>query len=148
MDTETAPRRPEPFAPAVPPRLMVVDDSAEARAIADYFVARGYEVQVATDGVQALAQTIMHGVDVIIMNASLPGLEGYEAAAILRKIHPDIQILLTMAAEVETRPREQQRTERFRCFPKPLDLAELAGVIEGAATGRAPDPERSAEDAG
>jgi len=143
MDTDTASGRSHLITDGAHSRLMVVDDAADSRtAIADYFLARGYEVILATDGVQALAQTITRGVDVIIMSATLPGLEGYEAAAILRKINPRVQIILTAGAEVEGRPRESQRTERFRCFPKPLNLEEVAGAIEHRAAGSGPEAER------
>jgi two-component system capsular synthesis sensor histidine kinase RcsC len=143
MDAETASRRSHLVTDGAHPRLMVVDDAADSRtAIADYFLARGYEVLLATDGVQALAQTITRGVDVIIMSATLPGLEGYEAAAILRKIDPRVQIILTAGADVEGRPRESQRTERFRCFPKPLNLEEVAGAIQDRAAGSDPEAER------
>jgi CheY-like chemotaxis protein len=140
MNTHTAPRRSDPVMHGDRPRLMVVDDALESRqALTNYFVARGYEVSVATDGIQALAQSLTSAVDVVIMKATLPGLEGYEAAAILRKIAPRVQIILTMETGVEAHPREQQRTERFRCFPTPLNLAEIAGAVEGAWTGTAPD---------
>ncbi len=143
MDTETASRRSNLVANGENPLLMVADDAADSRAaIADYFLARGYEVILATDGVQALAQTIRRGVDVIIMSATLPGLEGYEAAAILRKINPRIQIILTAGADIEGRPRESQRTERFRCFPKPLNLEEIAGAIQERAAGSGLEAER------
>ena len=142
MDTETASRRSNLITNGEHPRLMVVDDAADSRtAIADYFLERGYEVSLATDGVQALAQSIRRGVDVIIMKATLPRLEGYEAAAILRKINPGIQIILTAGDDIEGRPRESQRTERFRCFPNPLNLEEIAGAIEGKASVSGPDAE-------
>ncbi len=115
-------------------RLMVVDDAEPARtAVARYFLARGYEVTVAPDAVGALARTLTHGVDVVIMKAALPGLAGTEAAAILRRISPRVQVILTMGPEAETPPAESQRVERFRCFPLPLDLEALALAIEGAA---------------
>lgn len=149
MNAHTAPPYSDPVTPGTRRRLMVVDDALESRQVlTDYFVARGYEVSVATDGVQALAKTLTSAVDVVIMKATLPGLEGYEAAAILRKIAPRVQIILTMAAGVETRPPERRRTERFRCFPTPLNLPEIAGAVEGAWAGTAPDPERDPEDLG
>ena len=146
MDANTAFRRSNLVTNRENPRLMVVDDAADSRtAIAEYFLARGYEVSLAADGIQALTQTITRGVDVIIMSATLPGLEGYEAAAILRRISPRVQIILTAGADVERRPRESQRTERFRCFPKPLNLAEIAGAIEASGAGCAPGMERVGE---
>jgi CheY-like chemotaxis protein len=139
MDTDVIFRESDLAPEGKNPRLMVADDAAESRtAIADYFLARGYEVILAMDGVQALAQTIRRGVDVIIMSATLPGLEGYEAAAILRKIDPRIQIILTAGADIEGRPRESRRTERFRCFPKPLNLEAIAGAIQARAAESGP----------
>ena len=149
MNTHTELWRSDPVTQGDRPRLMVVDDAEDSRrALADYFLARGYEVCVATDGIQALAQSLTSAVDVVIMKATLPGIEGYEAAAILRKITPKVHIILTMGADVEAHPRERQRTERFRCFPSPLNLAEIAGAVEGARAGLAPKLERDGEDAG
>ncbi|HWU36275.1 MAG TPA: response regulator [Candidatus Acidoferrum sp.] len=147
MDTAYRPSR--LIAKGENPRLMVADDAPDSRAaIADYFLARGYDVILAVDGVQALSQTIRREVDIIIMSATLPGLEGYEAAAILRKINPRIQIILTAGADIDGRPRESQRMERFRCFPKPLNLEEIAWAIEARATGSGPETERTQEGGG
>ena len=149
MDTDPAFRPSNQVAKGENPRLMVADEAADSRAaIADYFLARGYEVILAMDGVQALSQTIRREVDVIIMSATLPELEGYEAAAILRKINPRIQIILTAGADIEARPRESQRTERFRCFPKPLDLKEIAGAIETRTARSGLEAERRQEGGG
>lgn len=128
---------------------MIVDDAEASRtAIADYFLARGYEVIMASDGIRALAQTLTRGVDVIIMKATLPGLEGYEAAAILRKISPRVQIILTMEADGAGHPRECRRVESFRCFPQPLNLEEIALAIEGATPRHDPVGESNREGAG
>jgi CheY-like chemotaxis protein len=149
MHAHTAPRRSDPITQAGRPRLLVVNDAEDSRrALADFFLARGYEVSLAADGVQALSRSLTHGVDVVIMKATLPGLEGFEAAAILRKISPQVHVILTMEADVEGPPRERQRSERFRCFPTPLNLAEIAGAVEAAWAGEpVPDAEREAEGA-
>jgi CheY-like chemotaxis protein len=125
-----------------PPCLMVVDDSEASRtAIAEYFGARGWQVLMAGDAVDGLAQAITRRVDVVLMNATLPRLEGYEAAAILRKINPGVRVILLVEEALETRPRESRRMERFRFVPKPLDLPAIARAIEEEAG-------RSAEGAG
>jgi CheY-like chemotaxis protein len=130
-------------------RLMVVDAAEESRtAIARYFAERGWEVAVAARAVDALAQSLAHAVDVVIMNATLPGLEGYEAAAMLRKISPDVSIILTVGPDAEARPRESQRRERFRCFPKPLDLDAIARAVEETRAGTPEDSAGDEEDAG
>lgn len=115
------------------PRLLVVDPREESRRrVADYFRARGYDILLAADGVEALVRTILPGVDVVIMSATLPGLEGYEAAAIVRRIRPRTRIILTSGADLEARPREREHREVFPCFPVPLDLDSIAQAIESA----------------
>jgi DNA-binding NtrC family response regulator len=130
-------------------RLMVVDEAEDSRAaIARYFAARGWEVAVAARAVDALAQGLAHAVDVVIMNATLPGLEGYEAAAILRKISPGVSVILTVGPDADAHPRESQRRETFRCFPKPLDLDAIARAVEDARAGHPVDSAGDGEDAG
>lgn len=117
-------------------RLMVVDGAEESRrAVAEHFTSLGWEVVAVADGIQALAQTIAGHLDAIVMNATLPALEGYEAAAILRKINPGMPIILTLGSEAEEQPRESERKERFLCFPKPLDLDAIARAIQALRAG-------------
>lgn len=117
-------------------RILIVDAADATRsAIGDYFVARGFEVLRAADGVEAITRTLARPVDAVVMSLTLPGLEGYETAAILRQISPGVRIILTTEADVDARPRERRRTESFRCFPKPLDLEAIARAIGEAKAG-------------
>jgi CheY-like chemotaxis protein len=130
------------------PRLLVADHHEESRVrVAEYFRARGYEVVVATDGVEAIACAVTQGVDAVVMNATLPGLEGYEAAAIVRRLRPEAQIVLTTEGEFETRPQESERREVFRCFPAPFDLDSMARVIGHQRSGPDTETRGTQEDA-
>jgi CheY-like chemotaxis protein len=112
---------------------MVVDPAEESRTrLAAHFRALGYEVAMAADGVQALAQGLASGADVVIMSLALPGLDGYEVAAILSRVHPRIQIILTGDAGAEGSPRESEWSGCFRCFPKPLDVEAISRVLSEA----------------
>ncbi len=129
----------------VPRRLLVVDSAEESRrTLADYFTARGYEVLVAADGLDALVQAIRRSVGTVIMSASLPGLEGYEAAGILRKLIPGVRIILTVEPDAQRHRRASRRRERFRCFAKPLELGALAAELESG--GKVPALETDEED--
>lgn len=126
-------------------RLMVVDAGAETRrAVAEYFSARGWEVSAAAGGVEALTAAIAGEIDVVIMSATLGDLEGYETAAILRRISPRTRVVLTVGSEPPA-SRESLHTERFRCFPRPLDLEAVASAIEEPETGQGAGAQRDEE---
>jgi len=66
-------------------RVLVVDDEPQIlRALRINLSARGYEVRVAADGRQALAQAAEHPPDVVILDLGLPDLDGVEVIRGLR----------------------------------------------------------------
>jgi putative two-component system response regulator len=67
-------------------RILVVDDDAEVRrAHARIVVALGYEVETASDGIEALAMLAL-GVDMMILDGEMPNVDGFEVA---RKVRED-----------------------------------------------------------
>ena len=67
------------------PLVLIVDDYAEGREIcAEYLAFRGFRVATAEDGVDAIAKTRELLPDVILMDLSLPRLDGWEASRILK----------------------------------------------------------------
>jgi CheY-like chemotaxis protein len=120
---------------------MVVDAADVPRAaVSEYFGTRGWEVIPVSDGVEAVTRSLAYPVDVVVMSVNLPGLPGYEAAAILRALAPSIRIILT-SNDVEPPPRRRRRSQSFRCFPKPLDLEALARAVDERSAGPSESPE-------
>jgi len=67
------------------PLLLVVDDTADARDFwAAYLEIRGYRVVIAADGLDALAQAVETRPDLIVMDLSMPRLDGWEATRRLK----------------------------------------------------------------
>ena len=68
------------------PLVMLVDDYADNReAYALYLRYKGYRVAEAEDGHQALEQAFKSRPDLIVMDLSLPGLDGWEATRTLKQ---------------------------------------------------------------
>lgn len=62
------------------PLVLVVDDFQDAREMyAEYFIFAGFQVAQARDGAEALAKTLELVPDIILMDLSLPGMDGWEA---------------------------------------------------------------------
>jgi two-component system, cell cycle response regulator DivK len=67
------------------PLVLIVDDYAEGREVcAQYLAFRGYRVATAEDGLDALDKTHALHPDVILMDLSLPRLDGWEASRRLK----------------------------------------------------------------
>ena len=67
------------------PLVLVVDDVAHGREIfAEYLEFRGFRVATAADGLEALDKAFELLPDVILMDLSLPGLDGWEATKRLK----------------------------------------------------------------
>jgi len=66
-------------------RVLVVDDEAQIRhALQRALRARGYEVALAPDGEQALAQAEDFGPDLVVLDLNLPVMDGLEVCRRLR----------------------------------------------------------------
>ena len=71
------------------PLILVVDDFADVREMyAAYLRFAGFRVDEAADGVEALAKASKLRPDLVLMDLSLPGLDGWEAT---RRIKADEQ---------------------------------------------------------
>ncbi|NUP95525.1 MAG: response regulator [Planctomycetaceae bacterium] len=84
------------FRPASEPmklslRVLVVDDNAVNRMIGSRLVQRmGCTCAVAEDGAAAIAAAERGGLDVILMDCSMPGIDGYQATAAIRALPPPL----------------------------------------------------------
>lgn len=66
-------------------RLLVVDDEPEIRTLLERtLAARGYEVETAPDGEEALARVAAHRPALVLLDAMLPRIHGFEVARRLR----------------------------------------------------------------
>jgi CheY-like chemotaxis protein len=122
-------------------RIMVVDELTDRRGrTLEFFRQRGYEVLAARTGVEAIAHIIQHRVDAIIIQGSLAGLSSYETIPILKKIHPNLRVILTLPENLEPEPHPTEHTDFIHCFLEPIRLEEVERAIRepganlGAAT--------------
>lgn len=121
-------------------RLMIVDDLADRRGgTAEFFRRCGYQVLTARSGVEAIAHIIQHRVDVIIIQGRLPGLSSYETIPILKKLNPNLRVVMTVPPDTEPEPHPTEQTDFIHCFLEPIRLEEIEralrdpGAVSGAA---------------
>ena len=118
------------------PRVLVVDDdSAILRVIRLSLELEGIESEPASSGIEALAKLDREHFDAIVLDLSMPVMDGRETYRRLRA-RGDMTPVLILTAFGEDRIEGAMRAERF--VRKPFDPEELAiAVLETAGAMRA-----------
>jgi putative two-component system response regulator len=105
----------------------VVDDQEESRcSIAKALASFGHDVVLACDGQEAL-QVLSADIDLVVMDASMPGMDGFEAAQRIRGMpaYFDLPIIMVTGLDGKTHRLRAVEVEVNDFISKPFDLAEL-----------------------
>ena len=120
-----------------PQRILVVDDEPQiARVLRRGLSARGYEVQTAADGEEALSTFSQWPADLVITDLSMPQMSGLELCRRLRKLSQVPIIVLSVKGEEKTKV-EALDAGADDYVTKPFGIDELLARIR-AALRRAP----------
>jgi CheY-like chemotaxis protein len=114
--------------------LVVDDDPATCRLIAQMLTPRGYTVSIACDGLSGLAAVERERPALVILDVHLPGLDGLTALMRLRQDDPRLPIIVvSAAADALTRlaavPDVPDR-ESIRFLAKPFPLVTLLALVQ------------------
>jgi two-component system response regulator PilR (NtrC family) len=114
-------------------RLLVVDDERSMRELLAIVLGReGFEVVVAENGRQALAELERRPVDLLISDIHMPDMTGLEVLRAARSLNPDLAgIMVTAFASTET-AIEALRMGAYDYIHKPFNVDELKIVVRGA----------------
>ena len=76
-------------------RAVIADDHSLSRSVARAILEKRGDIEVheASDGADAIAKALKLKPDVVILDLNMPVMSGYEAAAKLRRLSPEIPIL-------------------------------------------------------
>ena len=115
------------------PRLLIVEDNEMNRDMLSRRLAkRGYDVAIAVDGEQGLAMARSAPPALILMDMSLPGLDGWEATRQLKTMAETRQVpVIALTAHAMAGDREKAIAAGCDDFDtKPVDLPRLLAKIE------------------
>jgi DNA-binding NtrC family response regulator len=113
--------------------LLLVDDDTDFRAtVLRRFARRGFRVQEAADGADALQWACRREFNVAVVDLVMPGISGLELLGKLKELHPDCEVLLlTGQGTIETAVEAMKRGA-YDFLTKPFPLAELEVLIQKA----------------
>jgi DNA-binding response OmpR family regulator len=117
--------QPPPGAPCV----LVVDDDARIREALRWALEdEGFVVDTAADGLQAFDHGRTRRPDIVLLDLTLPGLDGYHVAEGLRAAHGVGLPILAMTADGQAE-RKAARAGAYAFMRKPFELTELIASL-------------------
>ena len=110
--------------------VLLVDDCQDTRELyAEYLELSGFDVKEADDGIVAISEALRVRPDIIVMDMSLPRLDGREAAQKLRADERTrtIPLVLISGYDADTLPANNGLWDHY--LGKPCPPEELVNVI-------------------
>lgn len=112
-------------------KILIADDNQDLRTIVKTLVdGYGYEVIEAQDGSEAVEKTIEHSPDLILMDLSMPLMDGVEATKIIRGMKEFAGIpIIALTAFGSSLLDETLQIGMNEVLAKPLDLENIPTVL-------------------
>jgi len=121
----------------MPKILLVEDEEMNRDMLGRRLVRKGYEVVIAVDGEQAIAKAQQEAPDVILMDMSLPVLDGWEATRRLKAASDTSRIpIIALTAHAMAGDKEKALAAGCNDYDtKPIELPRLLAKIQAALAG-------------
>lgn len=114
------------------PGLLVVDDDPSVRHALWITFRHLYAVRVADSGKMALESFVQNPSDVVILDIRMPGMDGLQVLKELKKLDPQVEVILLSAYETIQYVREAMRLGAYEYVTKPYEVESLRSSVEGA----------------
>jgi len=113
-------------------RILVVEDNPDNRVlITDVLTSLDYEVIIAGDGEEGVAKATSERPDLILMDLSLPVMDGWTATRHI-KANPELSHIKIIALTAHAMVGDREKSLAAGCddyISKPIDLRELASKL-------------------
>jgi CheY-like chemotaxis protein len=111
--------------------LMVEDESTLRLAVSKMLRTKGFTVIEAANGKTGvdLFRASAREIDVVLLDLTLPGLSGREVLSELRRIRPDMKVMITSAYNRELAQTTLGGLQPWLFIRKPYEINELTGLL-------------------
>jgi two-component system cell cycle response regulator DivK len=114
-------------------RILLVEDNEMNRdMLSRRLIKKGYEVDLALDGEEGVVKAVSTSPDLVLMDMSLPGIDGWEATRQIRAAGVARIPIIALTAHALTGEREKALAAGCDEFDtKPVEFPRLLEKIEG-----------------
>ena len=117
--------------------LLVEDDKALRRYLEVTLERAGYEVQSASDGLEAMKLALSVSVDLVITDAMMPNLSGHELCRFLRNSPKLSHIPIVLLSGLEKKDASSESVLADAFLAKPVSAEKLTECVAGLLKPRA-----------
>jgi DNA-binding NtrC family response regulator len=111
-------------------KILLVDDEADFReTMGKFFTRREVDFSLAESCMDALEQIEYDDYDVVVMDVTMPGLDGLKCMAEMKKVHPHIEVIILTGHASPHAGVAGIRKGAFDYCLKPIDFEELLEKI-------------------
>lgn len=121
-------------------RVLIVDDEEnQRRTLSIGLRLDGFDVLTAGSSVEALRQLAEPAqIDLCMIDLMMPGLNGLDLARQIRRLYPDVRVVLCSAYHLSSRQVERADCGAIGFIPKPFRLPEVCSFIRSKTASPAP----------
>ena len=116
--------------------LVVDDDKFLAKTLSDVLRLQGWEVTTAFTGTEAVNAAARQPFDVVLMDIRMPEMDGVAAFKAMKKVKPDVRVVLMTAYASDDLMSEAKAAGPLRVLSKPVDIRSLLTLLEAQAPGK------------
>jgi len=113
--------------------LIVDDDKGMGETLLDIMEEIGYDADVAGDGFEAIEKVKNGTFDVVLMDIKMPGMNGVQAFKEIRKILPEVNVVMMTAYAMEDLITEALQEGAYGVLYKPLEVEKVLNVVESVS---------------
>jgi two-component system, NtrC family, response regulator PilR len=109
--------------------LLIVDDEIGIRESLRMILKNDYEVFLARNAEEAFSKIKEHSPDVILLDITLPDLDGLKVLERIKRDDPDMAVIMITGTETVNTGVEAMKLGAYDCVAKPFDFDELRLII-------------------
>ena len=115
-------------------KILIVDDEEDfVGTLAERLELRGFEVDAATSGSDALEHVGDESFSVLVLDVKMPGIDGLELMAQIKQSRPDLPVILLTGHGSADDVERGMKEGACEYLMKPVDIEELIERIKNCA---------------
>ncbi len=122
--------------------LLVDDEEQFVDTLAQRLRTRGFDVDVASNGDDAISYVEAHDVDVVVLDVLMPGRDGIETLREIKRINPNVEVMMLTGHGSVDSAITGMKLGAYDYLMKPTDTLELVEKINKARSRKAEHEDR------